>query len=84
LNKDSHQDLAEHGADLLALHDLDGTILAVDDALAEYLGYRFADDLRGRNLAEFLAGDEGLRQRRRAHPTTARSRTAKWRWARSG
>ena len=58
MSEEVQQESNQQGGDLLAVHDLDGTILSVNSALAEYLGYRDPADLLGRNLSEFMAPAE--------------------------
>jgi PAS domain S-box-containing protein len=47
--------MVEQGGAFICTHDLDGTILSVNRAVAESLGYR-PEEMTGRSLGEFLEG----------------------------
>ncbi len=51
-----YRDLVEYSLGLICTHDLAGTILSINPAAAESLGYRCEDGI-GRNLADFLLPD---------------------------
>jgi PAS domain S-box-containing protein len=51
---DIYRLLVEHSLGLMCVHDLDGTLLSINSAVANSLGYRIEDGLN-RNLSEFLA-----------------------------
>src|SRR4029453_9577266 len=48
-----YRELVEYSLGLICTHDLAGTILSINPAAAQSLGYR-CDDGIGRNLPEFL------------------------------
>jgi len=52
-----YRELVEYSLGLICTHDLTGTILSINPAAAESLGYR-CDDGIGRNLADFLQPDK--------------------------
>jgi PAS domain S-box-containing protein len=52
-----YRELVEYSLGLICTHDLAGTILSINPAAAESLGYR-CDDGIGRNLADFLQPDK--------------------------
>ncbi len=52
-----YRELVEYSLGLICTHDLAGTILSINPAAAESLGYRREDGI-GRNLAEFLQPDK--------------------------
>jgi PAS domain S-box-containing protein len=52
-----YRELVEYSLGLICTHDLAGTILSINPAAAESLGYR-RDDGIGRNLADFLQPDK--------------------------
>jgi PAS domain S-box-containing protein len=52
-----HRELVESSLGLICTHDLAGTILSINPAAAESLGYRCEDGI-GRNLADFLQRDK--------------------------
>jgi PAS domain S-box-containing protein len=58
LESDARRDraLVEHSLGLICTHDLTGTILSINPAAAQALGY-LPDDGVGRNLTDFLAPD---------------------------
>ena len=52
-----YRELVEYSLGLICTHDLAGTILSINPAAAESLGYRCEDGI-GRNLADFLQPDK--------------------------
>jgi PAS domain S-box-containing protein len=52
-----YRELVEYSLGLICTHDLAGTILSINPAAAESLGYRCEDGI-GRNLADFLLPDK--------------------------
>src|SRR5262252_2627013 len=52
-----YRELVESSLGLICTHDLTGTILTINPAAAQSLGYRREDGV-GRNLAEFLESDK--------------------------
>ena len=52
-----YRELVEYSLGLICTHDLAGTILSINPAAAESLGYRCEDGI-GRNLADFLLLDK--------------------------
>jgi PAS domain S-box-containing protein len=48
-----YRQIVEHGGAFICTHDLDGTLLSVNRAAAENLGYR-PEEMTGRNLREFI------------------------------
>ena len=52
-----YRELVEYSLGLICTHDLSGTILSINPAAAESLGYRCEDGI-GRNLADFLRPDK--------------------------
>lgn len=52
-----YRELVEYSLGLICTHDLAGTILSINPAAAESLGYRSEDGI-GRNLADFLQRDK--------------------------
>ena len=52
-----YRELVEYSLGLICTHDLAGTILSINPAAAESLGYRREDGI-GRNLADFLQPDK--------------------------
>lgn len=52
-----YRDLVEGSLGLICTHDLSGTILTINPAAAQSLGYRCEDGI-GRNLADFLESDK--------------------------
>jgi PAS domain S-box-containing protein len=52
-----YRELVEYSLGLICTHDLAGTILSINPAAAESLGYRCEDGI-GRNLADFLPPDK--------------------------
>jgi PAS domain S-box-containing protein len=51
--EERYRDLVENSTDLICTHDLDGTVLSMNDHPARLLGYR-ADDLIGRRIPDML------------------------------
>ena len=52
-----YRELVEYSLGLICTHDLAGTILSINPAAAESLGYRSEDGI-GRNLSDFLQADK--------------------------
>ena len=52
-----YRDLVEYSLGLICTHDLSGTILSINPAAAESLGYQPLDGI-GRNLRDFLSPDK--------------------------
>ncbi len=52
-----YRDLVQDSQGLICVHDLHGTLLALNPAAARSLGYEPSEEAIGRNLAEFLAPD---------------------------
>ncbi len=52
-----YRELVEFSLGLICIHDLAGTILSINPAAAQSLGYRCEDGI-GRNLADFLQHDK--------------------------
>src|SRR5262252_844513 len=52
-----YRELVDSSLGLICTHDLDGTILSLNPAAAEALGYR-AEDGIGRNLSDYLEADK--------------------------
>src|SRR3954454_16964436 len=52
-----YRELVEYSLGLICTHDLAGTILSINPAAADSLGYR-PDDGIGRNLRDFLAPEK--------------------------
>src|SRR5437764_8011521 len=52
-----YRELVEYSLGLICTHDLSGTILSINPAAANSLGYHPSDGT-GRNLREFLAPDK--------------------------
>lgn len=52
-----YRELVEYSLGLICTHDLAGTILSINPAAADSLGYRCEDGI-GRNLADFLQSDK--------------------------
>ena len=51
--EERYRDLVENSADLICTHDLDGTLLSMNDRPARLLGYR-PEDLIGRRIPDIL------------------------------
>src|SRR5262245_8589555 len=56
-SEERYRELVEYSLGLICTHDLAGTILSINPAAAESLGYRREDGI-GRNLADFLLPDK--------------------------
>jgi len=54
--KSRYEDLVESGLTMVWVHDLDGRLLRVNDALADALGYE-RENMLGRGLADFVPDD---------------------------
>src|SRR5215470_1586222 len=52
-----YRELVEYSLGLICTHDLTGTILSINPAAADLLGYRPEDGI-GRSLREFLSPDK--------------------------
>jgi diguanylate cyclase (GGDEF)-like protein/PAS domain S-box-containing protein len=55
-SEERYRNLTEKSRGLICTHDMQGTLLTVNEAAAEALGYA-AEEMEGRNLKEFLAGE---------------------------
>jgi len=53
-SEDRYRDLVEHSQDLICIHDLEGRILSVNQAVARLLGYE-AQELLQKNVTDVLA-----------------------------
>ena len=56
LTERDYRDLFHFASDAIWIHDLDGCIVAANEAFEEMLGQN-VDRLIGRNVREFLSGD---------------------------
>jgi diguanylate cyclase (GGDEF)-like protein/PAS domain S-box-containing protein len=57
-SEERYRNLVEKSGGLIFVHDMQGKLLAANEATANALGYT-VEELRGRNLSEFVTGDSG-------------------------
>lgn len=73
-NEELYRSLVETSPDAIALADMDGRFLMVNQRAAELTGYATPDELVGRDLFEFLAPEDRQRGRENTAMTMERGR----------